>query len=141
MQPSDVDLLSDLDGIVYFDAEVPHGALDLGMPQQKLDGPEVACPPVDQHCLGSSKRMRAKFRRIKAYAGNPLVHEPGILSRRQSEGIAATGKEELPGSSPCRSQIVIDCRASLVGQLEPSSTRSDHVTAAQLAVDGQVEQG
>lgn len=33
MQPSDIDLLRDLDSIVDLDAEVPHGALDLGMSQ------------------------------------------------------------------------------------------------------------
>lgn len=37
LKPSDVDLLSDLDGIVDFNAEVPHRALDLGMSKQKLD--------------------------------------------------------------------------------------------------------
>jgi hypothetical protein len=42
MQPSDVDLLSDLDGIVDLYAEVSHGALGLEMSKQKLDGSEVA---------------------------------------------------------------------------------------------------
>lgn len=92
------------------------------------------------------------------------VHEPGILSRRQSDGIAATGKEELSGSQLCHPQIVIDCRASSVGQLEPhghtrllppdcrrsihriaarrnvNNAERDDVTGAELAVDGQIKQ-
>ena len=38
---SDVDLLCDFDGIVDFDAEVAHGALNLGMPKQELYGAQV----------------------------------------------------------------------------------------------------
>lgn len=133
------------------------------MSEQKLDGSEVTRPPVDQHRLGPSERMGAKLHRIKAYAGDPLVNEPRVLSRRQSDGAAATGKEELPGSPSCHPQIVIDCRASLVGQLEPHgparlflpdrgsihriATRRDvinseryDITTAEFAVDDQVEQ-
>jgi hypothetical protein len=33
MLPSDVDFLGNLDSIIYFDAEVANGALDLGMPK------------------------------------------------------------------------------------------------------------
>ena len=44
---SDVDLLCDLDGIVDFDAEVAHGALNLGMPKQELDGAQVASAAID----------------------------------------------------------------------------------------------
>ena len=47
----DVDLLSDLNRIADFDAEVSHSALDLGMPQQKLDCAQIAGAPVDQHGL------------------------------------------------------------------------------------------
>jgi hypothetical protein len=119
VRPSDVDLLSNLDCIVDLNAEVPHGALNLGMSKQKLYGSQVARPPVDQYRLSPPQRMGAELRWIKAYAGNPLVNEPRILSRRQSQVISATGKEELPGFPPCHPKIVINCRASLIGQLEP----------------------
>lgn len=46
---SDIDLLSDLDRIFDFDAEIPHGTFDLRMPQQQLDRAQLACAPVDQH--------------------------------------------------------------------------------------------
>lgn len=71
IQTSDVDLHGDLDGVVDFDAEVPHGALELGMSKQKLDGSEVARPPIDQHRLGAPQRVRSKVRRIKADTGHP----------------------------------------------------------------------
>jgi len=41
--------------IVYFDPEIPDRAFDLGVAEQKLDGPEIARAPVDQGSLGSSQ--------------------------------------------------------------------------------------
>jgi hypothetical protein len=35
-------------GIIYFDTEMSDRAFDFGMSEQKLDGPEIASPPVDQ---------------------------------------------------------------------------------------------
>jgi hypothetical protein len=49
---SEVDFFGDLDGIVNLDAEVPHGALHLLMPKQKLDSPEVPSAAIDQGSLG-----------------------------------------------------------------------------------------
>lgn len=54
----DVNLLRNGDRIVYLDAEVPHCALDLAMPEQQLDGSEIACAPVNEGCLCSSQRVR-----------------------------------------------------------------------------------
>ena len=45
---SDVNLFSYCQGIVDLDAEIPDRALDLGMPEQELDGPQVAGAPIDQ---------------------------------------------------------------------------------------------
>jgi hypothetical protein len=36
------------EGVIDFDAELTDRALDLGMSEQKLDGPEIARPPIDQ---------------------------------------------------------------------------------------------
>jgi hypothetical protein len=33
--------------IIDLDAEIPNRAFDLGMPEQKLDSPEIARTPVD----------------------------------------------------------------------------------------------
>jgi hypothetical protein len=34
-------------GVIDLNAEIPDRALDLGMPKQELDGPEIARAPVD----------------------------------------------------------------------------------------------
>ena len=47
-------------GVIDLDAEIPDRALDLGMPEQRLDSPEIACPSVDQGGLRASQRMRAE---------------------------------------------------------------------------------
>jgi hypothetical protein len=39
---SDVDLLRYCKGVVDLDAEIAHGALDLGMAEQQLNGPQIA---------------------------------------------------------------------------------------------------
>ena len=48
---SDVDLFRYCEGIIYFDAEISDRAFDLCMSEQKLDGPEIASPPVDQEAF------------------------------------------------------------------------------------------
>ncbi len=44
---SDIDLLRYLDCIIDLDAEVTNGALDLRMPKQKLDRPQISGAAVD----------------------------------------------------------------------------------------------
>ena len=34
-------------GVIDLYAEIPNRAFDLGMPEQELDGPQVARPPID----------------------------------------------------------------------------------------------
>ena len=43
------------EGIIYFDAEISDRAFDLCMSEQKLDGPEIASPPVDQGSFCASQ--------------------------------------------------------------------------------------
>ena len=45
---SDVNLFRYCQGVIDLDAEIPDRAFDLGMPEQELDSPEVACPSIDQ---------------------------------------------------------------------------------------------
>jgi hypothetical protein len=52
---SDINLFRYCEGIIYFDAEISDRAFDLCMPEQKLDGPEIASPPVDQGSLCASQ--------------------------------------------------------------------------------------
>jgi hypothetical protein len=44
------------EGIIYFDAEISERAYDLCMSEQKLDGPEIPRPPIDQGGFGPSRR-------------------------------------------------------------------------------------
>ena len=52
LRPSitDINLFGYCQGIIDLNAEIPDRAFDLGMPEQELDSPQVACPPID---LGS----------------------------------------------------------------------------------------
>ena len=52
---SDIDLFRYGQGVIHLNAEIPDGAFYLGMTEQELDGSQVACPPIDQGCLGSTE--------------------------------------------------------------------------------------
>lgn len=77
---SDINLFRYCQGVIYFDAEVPEGAFDLGMPKQKLDGPEISSPPIDQGSFCASQGMCAKQPRIQADATDPFRYEARILA-------------------------------------------------------------
>jgi hypothetical protein len=51
----DIDLFCYLQGIINFDTKIPDRALDLGMPEQELNSPEVACSPIDQGSPGAAQ--------------------------------------------------------------------------------------
>jgi len=85
-------------GVIDLDAEMPDRAFDLGMPEQELDGSEIACAPIDQGSFCASKRMRAKKPRVQPDASDPLRHEPGILARCHIPvGTTTAGEQELAG--------------------------------------------
>ncbi len=52
---SDVDLFRYGKSIIDLDAQVAHRALDLRVAKQKLDGPEIASPPIDQGSFCASQ--------------------------------------------------------------------------------------
>jgi hypothetical protein len=52
---SDINLFRYCEGIIYFNAEISDRAFDLCMSEQKLDGPEIASPPVDQGSFCASQ--------------------------------------------------------------------------------------
>jgi hypothetical protein len=45
---SDINLFRYCQGVIDFDAEIPDRAFDLGVSEQELDSPEIACPAIDQ---------------------------------------------------------------------------------------------
>ncbi len=57
-------LLGHLQGVVHFDPQIPNRALQFGVTQQELDGPEVLRAPVDQRRLGAAESVRAVGSRI-----------------------------------------------------------------------------
>jgi hypothetical protein len=84
------------EGVIYFDAEISNRAFDLGMSEQKLDGPEIASAPIDQGSFCASQRMRAEESRVQPDAADPLRHETCILADGHA-GVrtATTGEQEL----------------------------------------------
>jgi len=69
---SDINLFRYCQGVIYFDAQVSDRAFDLGMPKQKLNGPKISCPPVDQGSFCASQRMRPKQPRVQSDAPDPV---------------------------------------------------------------------
>ena len=57
---SDINLFRYCEGVIDLDAEISDRAFDLGMPEQELDSPQVARPPIDQGSFCTSQRMRPK---------------------------------------------------------------------------------
>jgi hypothetical protein len=53
-----VGLLSHFQGVVHLNAEVTDRALQLRVPEEDLNGPQVLRPAVDQGCLRPPERMR-----------------------------------------------------------------------------------
>ena len=51
---SNVDLLGHFQGIVDLDTEVTHRAVEIGMAEQQLYGPEILGSSVNQGCLGAA---------------------------------------------------------------------------------------
>ena len=50
---SDVNPFRYCQGVIDLDAKISDRALNLGMPKQELDSPQVACSPIDQGSLFS----------------------------------------------------------------------------------------
>lgn len=132
--------------------------------EQQLHSPEIARPPIDQHRLRASQRVGAELGRIESDAGHPLLYEPCVLPRRQSpRAVTPASKQKLSRLPSGQPQVLVDCHAGLVCQFEAHrparlflpdgcaihrvATRShivnadgDDITAAQLAIDRQIEE-
>ena len=162
---SDIDFHGDLDRVINLDTEVAHRALDLGVPEQKLDSSKISSPPIDQCRLGASQRVRAELRRIEPDACHPLLHQSRVLTSGYPTRtvVDPTGEQKLTRLSTGQLQVFVDRLAGLVRQFETHwpagllltdgcaihriTTRrhvidanSDYVTAAQFAVDGKIEE-
>ena len=79
----DFGLLSNVECVIDFYAEIPHRAFQFGMPQQELDRSKVVSPAIDQRCFRSAHRVRSVGLWIKADGFDPGFHKPRILPGRQ----------------------------------------------------------
>ena len=97
------------EGIIYLDSEVPDGAFDFGMPEQKLDSPEITRAPIDQGGFCPLERMGSKEFRVQSNACDPLGNEPCILAGRHALAHAApAGEQEFARFLVHGLQVVID---------------------------------
>jgi hypothetical protein len=55
---SHVDLLRHFERIVNLDAEIPHRALELAVPEKQLNRGQILRATVDQRCVGPTHCMR-----------------------------------------------------------------------------------
>lgn len=55
VEASDVDLLRDFDRVINLDAEIPDGAFDLRVTEQKLNRAKISGSPIDHHSLCASQ--------------------------------------------------------------------------------------
>jgi len=67
---SDVDLPRYSESVVDLNAEIAHGALDLRMAEQELNGAHVAGSAINQRRLSSVERVRPDEARVEANAGD-----------------------------------------------------------------------
>jgi hypothetical protein len=80
-QISDVNLLSDSQGIIHFDAEIPYRALDLSVAEKQLYGSQIPGSTIDQRSLGPSKGVGAEHVSVQADTSDPTRYKTSILPR------------------------------------------------------------
>ena len=84
-------------------AQVTDGALQLGVPQQKLHGAEILGALVNQCGLGSAHGMRAIGGRIQPYGSYPTLYNtcllPGGKWKDEVRRVSCWGRESGSGHS------------------------------------------
>jgi hypothetical protein len=68
-----VDLLRNLQGVAYLNAEVPEGAFRLAVTQQDPDGPQILRLLVDQRSLGGAHGMGPVLHSIQPNLFDPSM--------------------------------------------------------------------
>src|SRR5215467_6034624 len=133
------------------------------MAEQELHGSQVTCASIDHGHFRPTQRMGAEQFGIETNAHEPIRKKSRILAGRDAPSCTTVaGEEEFTQLLSRDLQIVVDRFASLVRQLELDRTsrlllpnrrpidgvsprgdivhlKGNDITAAQLAVDGQVE--
>lgn len=78
---SDFNLFCGGKGVVDFNTEISNSAFDLGMTEQKLDGPKIAGFAINKRRLRATQRMCAELQRIKTRQRDPVRDQARILTR------------------------------------------------------------
>ena len=92
---SQLDLLRNAEHVVDLDAEVADGALELRMPDEQLDGSQVAGLLVDLRRLRPTHRMGAVRGAVQPGALDPSLDDPRILACRQVGLRSGAAREEV----------------------------------------------
>ena len=89
------------------------------MTQQKLNRAQVLGPSVDERCLRASYGMGAVVCRVKPELDNPVVENPGVLTRAQVRGaVDATRKQEVLGLQTGKLDLLHKSLAGADGDFE-----------------------
>jgi hypothetical protein len=158
------DLLRDAQRVVDLDAEITNRAFQLRMPEQQLNGSQVARLLVNLCYLGSPHRVRSVGRAIKSSTFDPLMHDACVLPGRDVRMVMNPAWEKiLPGAELGVGHPVAHRGPRLLGNLEldgPACFLLDHsgavpdmpsyadvvdpephqIASAQLAIEGEIEQ-
>jgi hypothetical protein len=90
--------------VVHIHAQIPNRVLDLTMPEQELDRPQVACGLVDERSLRPAQRMGTVLFRSQANGGYPLINKPRYWRvLRCPAGLARLGNAKSSTVPPRRS--------------------------------------
>lgn len=110
---------SDRDGerVVDLDAQVAHGALELGVPEQQLHCPQVAGAAVDQRRLRPSERLGAVGGSIHSDGVQPDADQPGAAGWSAASPVPTVGKEVVARPPPSRLDPGGHGSPGLLGQL------------------------
>ena len=118
-------VLSNVEGVFHLNPEVSDGALELGVPEEELDGSQVFGSLVDQSGFCAPQRMRAVHRGVQPDVGYPRRNKASILPALDSthlhrETIAPRTRPPLPGR---RLTTLNECGLVQCSMPGPLSTR------------------
>ncbi|SAL05182.1 hypothetical protein AWB78_07344 [Caballeronia calidae] len=101
---SDFGLLSHLERVVDFNAQLAHCALQFGMCKEQLNCAQIFRSPIDQRSFGTAHRVSPIRRVVEPNRCNPAVNIPRVLPCRQMRrGTQPTWEQVIDGfQSSCR---------------------------------------
>jgi hypothetical protein len=92
---SQLDLLGNAERVIDLDAEITNRAFELRVPEEQLDGSQVACLLVDLRRLRPPHRVRAVGGAVKSGALDPGMDDPRILPGREVRLCPEAAREEV----------------------------------------------